>query len=182
MRDAFARLGVPVLEHIQAPGTIEGGDVLWLDRHTIAVGRTYRTNEDGIRQFQALLAPLDVEVIAVPLVHWDGPGSVLHLMSIISLLDDDLALVYERLLPIPFRELLMARGVQMLPLPEDEYESIGCNVLALGPRYCLMLSGNPKTTRLLRDAGCEVHEFDGTDMCIKGSGGPTCLTRPVWRA
>lgn len=181
MADAFARLGIPVLGRIHEPGTIEGGDVLWLDRQTVAVGRTYRTNADGIRQFRTLLAPLDVEVIDVPLVHWDGPGAVLHLMSIISLLDDDLAVVYDRLLPIPFRELLLHRRVQMVSLPQEEYDSIGCNVLAVAPRRCLMLSGNPKTAQRLRQAGCEVQEFDGADICLKGSGGPTCLTRPVWR-
>ncbi len=181
MADAFDSFGIPILGRIEAPGMVEGGDVLWLDRETVAIGISYRTNIEGIQQFRSLVSPAEVKVIEVPLVHWDGPGAVLHLMSIISILDDDLGLVYDRLLPVPFRQLLIDRGVRLLSLPEDEYQSLGCNVLAVAPRHCLIRSGNDTTERLMREAGCHVEPFDGDEICYKGAGGPTCLTRPVER-
>jgi len=170
-----------LLGHVEAPGTAEGGDMLWLDPHTLAVGRTYRTNAEGIAQLRALLAPLQVEVVEVPLVHWTGPGDVLHLLSLISLLDDDLAVVYARLLPIPFREVLLQRGIQLIEIPDQEFATQGCNVLALAPRLCLMLAGNPITQRRLEATGCQVWTYQGDEISTKGSGGPTCLTRPLWR-
>ena len=181
LADALSTLGVPLLGRVEAPGTAEGGDMVWLDAHTLAVGRTYRTNAEGIAHLRALLAPLDVEVIEVPLVHWTGPDDVLHLMSIISLLADDLAVVYARLLPIPFRELLLARGIQLVEMPDEEFATQGCNVLALAPRLCLMLEGNPVTKGRLEAAGCQVWTCQGDEISFKGSGGPTCLTRPLWR-
>jgi len=174
-------LNVPLLGRVEAPGMAEGGDMLWLDPHTLAVGRTYRTNAEGIAQLRALLAPLDVKVIEVPLVHWTGPGDVLHLLSIISLLADDLAVVYSRLLPIPFREMLLERGVQLVEIPDEEFATQACNVLALAPRLCLMLEGNRVTNRRLEAAGCQVWTYQGDEISIRGSGGPTCLTRPLWR-
>lgn len=182
MADAFVQLGVPIFGRISTPGTIEGGDVVWLDKQTVTVGLTYRTNPEGIQQFRELTAPLGVTVIEVPMVHWDGPGAVLHLMSVISLVDTNLAVVYERLLPIPFRRLLIERGFELVRVPDEEYDSLGCNILAVGPRHALIRDGNPTTVRRLRDAGCRVEEFAGDHICYKGSGGPTCLTRPVWRA
>jgi N-dimethylarginine dimethylaminohydrolase len=181
LADALPALDVSLLGRVQAPGTAEGGDMIWLDAHTLAVGRTYRTNAEGMAQLRALLAPLDVKVIEVPLVHWTGPGDVLHLMSVISLLADDLAVVYARLLPIPFRELLLARGCQLVEIPDEEFPTQGCNVLALAPRLCLMLEGNPVTKRRLEAAGCQVWTYQGDEISFKGSGGPTCLTRPLWR-
>ena len=181
IEDVFRRQTIPILGRIEPPGNIEGGDVVWLNERLVTVGLTYRTNGEGIRQFQDLMKPLEVHVISVPMVHWDGPGAVLHLMSIISMLDKDLAVVYERLFPIPFRELLLALGIKMIPIPDEEYDSLGCNVLAIAPRHCLIRRGNNLTVQRLRDAGCRVEEFDGDNMCYKGSGGPTCLTRPVLR-
>ena len=181
MEDIFQQQAIPILGRIEPPGSIEGGDVVWLNERLVTVGLTYRTNGEGIRQFQDLMKPLEVDVIAVPMVHWDGPEAVLHLMSIISMVDKDLAVVYERLFPIPFRELLLAIGIQMVPIPDEEYDSLGCNVLAVAPRHCLIRRGNNLTVQRLRDAGCRVEEFDGDNMCYKGSGGPTCLTRPVLR-
>lgn len=177
----FRERDIPVLGHIEPPGMIEGGDVVWLNERLVTAGLTYRTNGEGLRQFQALLKPLEIDVIAVPMVHWDGPGAVLHLMSVISMLDKDLAVVYERLLPIPFRELLQALKIEMIPVPDEEYDALGCNVLAVAPRHCLIRGGNSITAQRLRDAGCRVEEFDGDNICFKGSGGPTCLTRPVLR-
>lgn len=180
--DWYAEAGIPIAGRIEPPGSVEGGDVVWLKDDLAVIGLTYRTNGEGIRQFQALLQPEGIDVLAIPMVHWDGPGAVLHLMSIISMLDADLAAVYERLLPIPFREMLAALGIEMVPVPDEEYDSLGCNVLAVGPRQVLVRSGNPVTADRMRTAGCAVETFDGDHICYAGSGGPTCLTRPVYRS
>ncbi len=180
--DWFARAGIPVAGRIESPGSVEGGDVVWLKDDLAVIGLTYRTNGEGIRQFQDLLRPRGVDVVAVPMVHWDGPGAVLHLMSVISMLDTDLAAVYDRLLPIPFRDMLAALGIDLVTVPDEEYDSLGCNVLATSPRRVLVRSGNPVTADRMRKAGCAVEAFDGDHICYAGSGGPTCLTRPVLRA
>ena len=173
--------GFPVLGAITGEGRIEGGDLIWLDDRTLAVGRGYRTNDEGIRQLAALTADLVDEVMAVPLPHWSGPAGVFHLMSMISPVDADLAVVYARLLPIPFREWLVERGMKFVEVPDEEYATMACNVLAVAPRKCLMLSGNPLTKQRLEDAGAEVWEYDGSEISLKGAGGPTCLTRPLIR-
>ena len=121
------------------------------------------------------------EVVPVSLPHWNGPDDVLHLMSLISPLDLDLALVYSRLLPAPFRQRLRARGTELIEVPEEEFATMACNVLAISPGRCLMLDGNPKTRRLLERAGCEISVYEGKEISHKGSGGPTCLTRPIHR-
>lgn len=180
-REAFIQKGISILGEILAPGTIEGGDVAWLDEQTLAVGHTYRTNEAGIRQLKSLLEPLEISVIVVPLPHYKGPQDVFHLMSILSPIDKDLAVVYSPLMPIPFRNLLLARGFKFVEVPEDEFESMGCNVLAIAPRKCIMVKGNPRTKVSLLEAGCEVMEYEGMEISVKGGGGPTCLTRPVHR-
>jgi N-dimethylarginine dimethylaminohydrolase len=177
----FRSLGVRVLGAIEPPGRLEGGDVAWLDRRTLAVGRGYRTNDHGIAQLRRFLGP-EIEVIVVPLPHWRGPGDVFHLMSILSPIDADLALVYSRLMPVPFRELLLDRGFTLLDVPDSEFDSMGTNVLAVAPRRCLMLAGNPRTRALLEAAGAEVIEYVGDEISLKGGGGPTCLTRPLARA
>ncbi len=178
---AFEANGIAVLGTITSPGTLEGGDVAWLDEHTLAAGHTYRTNEEGIRQLTALLQPLGVQVITVPLPHYKGPSDVFHLMSILSPVDKDLAVVYSPLMPIAFRNLLLQRGYQLVEVPDAEFESMGCNVLALAPRVCLMVDGNTKTKAALENAGCKVIVYKGEDISVKGGGGPTCLTRPVYR-
>ena len=180
-KKAFEVNGIPVLGSITASGTIEGGDVAWLDEHTLAVGHTYRTNEEGIRQLTALLEPLDVQVITVELPHYKGPSDVFHLMSILSPVDTNIAVVYSPLMPIVFRNLLLQRGYQLVEVPEEEFESMGCNVLALAPGVCLMVDGNPKTKAALEAAGCKVIVYKGEEISVKGGGGPTCLTRPVSR-
>ncbi len=172
--------GVPIFGRIEAPGRIEGGDLVWFDAHTLAVARGYRTNDEGIRQLSALLGP-SVEVITVPLPHYRGPGDVFHLMSILSPVDRDLAVVYSPLMPVPFREWLIERGMALVEVPDREFESMGCNVLALGPRRCLMIEGNPETRRRLEAAGAAVIEYAGREISEKGQGGPTCLTRPLVR-
>lgn len=176
----YQSVGLAVVGAINGTGLLEGGDVVWFDQHTVAVGRGYRTNDEGIRQLEQLLGP-EVQVIVVPLPHWKGEIDVFHLMSIISPLDSDLALAYSPLMPVPFRELLLERGIRLLEVPDDEFESLGCNVLAVAPRSCLMLAGNPGTRRVLQAAGVEVNEYVGREISTKGCGGPTCLTRPLWR-
>lgn len=180
-RLAFEKNNIKILGRIQPPGTIEGGDVAWLDEKTLAVGHTYRTNESGIAQLKQLLNPAGVSVITVSLPHYRGPSDVFHLMSILSPVDHDLAVVYSPLMPIAFRNDLIRRGYELVEVPEEEFESMGCNVLAIAPRKCIMVGGNPKTKLALERAGCIVFEYEGAEISMKGGGGPTCLTRPMWR-
>jgi N-dimethylarginine dimethylaminohydrolase len=177
---ALAALGIPIAGRITPPGSLEGGDLIWLDEATVAVGRGYRTNAEGIRQMRALLGPR-VEVIEVPLPHWRGRQDVMHLMSLISPAGRDAAVVYSPLMPVPFRELLLERGVRLIEVPEEEFDSMGANVLALDSERCLMLRGNPRTRAAIERAGIGVVEYDGAEISAKGAGGPTCLTRPLIR-
>ena len=181
-RRAFESWGLPIAGTIERPGTIEGGDVLWLDERTAAVGRGYRTNDAGIAQFRSLLGSAISELMVVPLPHWRGPGDVFHLMSMISPVDVDLAVVYSALMPVPFRDALAARGMQFVEVPDQEFDTMGANVLALAPRVCLMVDGNPVTKSRLEAAGARVHTYAGTEISLKGGGGPTCLTRPIERS
>jgi len=180
-RLAFQADGVSILGKITAPGTLEGGDVAWLNEKTLAVGHTYRTNLEGIRQLKTYLAPHGVEVIVANLPHYRGVQDVFHLMSILSPVDKDLAVVYSPLMPIRFRNLLLEMNYKFVEVPEDEFESMGCNILAIGPRKCIMVEGNPKTKVALEKAGCEVLTYKGLEISVKGGGGPTCLTRPLLR-
>ena len=182
VKDYFESIDIPILGQIEAPGTLEGGDIVWLNERIAAVGEGYRSNAEGIRQFKALLGNLVDEVISVPLPHWAGPGDCLHLMSNISPLDHDLYLVYSRLLPVPFRKYLLHRQIQLIEVPDKEYDSMGCNVLALAPRKVIMIEGNPITRQLLEREGVEIHTYDGSEISLKGAGGPTCLTRPFLRS
>ncbi len=181
MERAFEGLGLPIAGRIEGEGRLEGGDLVWFDATTCAVARGYRTNDVGIAQLKALLDP-EVEVVTVPLPHYRGPDDVFHLMSIISPLDADLALVHSPLMPVPFREWLLGRGIHLAEVAEDEFETLGCNALALAPRRCLMAEGNPQTRARLEAAGCEVLTYDGAEISLKGQGGPTCLTRPLVRS
>ena len=176
----YAELGMRVLGSIEQPGTLEGGDATWLADDTLAVGRGYRTNADGIEQLRALLGE-DVEVLDVPLPHWRGPGDVFHLMSMLSPLAEDLLLVYSPLLPVSFREQLLSRGFRLVEVPDHEFE-MGCNVLATAPRVAVALEGFPDTHRRMEAAGVEVHTYSGAELSAKGRGGPTCLTRTLERA
>ncbi len=173
--------GVPVLGRITGDGRLEGGDLIWLDHKTVVVGRGYRTNDEGIRQLTQLLGDRAEDVVVVPLPHWKGPSDVFHLMSIISPIDVDLALVYSPLLPIPFREFLLSRDISLVEVPKGEFDTMACNVLTVAPRVCVMLGGNPETRSRLEGAGVEVHAFRGEEISAPGEGGPTCLTRPVLR-
>jgi len=178
-RSELEQLGLSLVGSVASPGSLEGGDATWLAPGTLAVGRGYRTNRPGIEQLEALLP--GVEVLRVPLPHWNGPGDVFHLMSIVSPLAPDLLLVYSPLLPVPFREKLLERGFTLIEVPPDEFESQGCNVLAVAPRVAVALDGNPQTRRRLEAAGVEVHSYIGVEISAKGCGGPTCLTRPLER-
>jgi dimethylargininase len=180
LEPALAALGIPVRARVQAPGTVEGGDTVWLDERTLLVGRGYRTNAAGVEQLAAAFP--DAEVLSYDLPHWNGRSEVMHLMSLVSPLDADLALVYPRLAPVRLLELLAERGIATVEVPDEEFATMGPNVLALGPRRALALEGNDETRRRLEAAGVEVLTYRGDEISRKGDGGPTCLTRPLLRA
>ncbi len=177
----FRNLGIPIVGSVSGAGTVEGGDVAWISDRTLVVGRGYRTNDEGIRQLRSLLGDAVDELIVVPLPHWRGPTDVFHLMSILSPIDVDLSLVYSPLMPVPFRETLIDRGIELVEVPDTEFVTMGINVLAIAPRVCIMLTGNPETKSRLEDLGVQVLEFSGEEISKKGAGGPTCLTRPLER-
>lgn len=175
---------IPVLGTIVAPGLIEGGDVFWLDESTLAVGRGFRTNQDGIDQLRALVEPtgISVEAYDLPVLH--GAEACLHLLSIVSPLDTNLALVYEPLLPVALYQRMRGLGYELLSAPAEEFDrslGLSLNVLATAPRRCIAVDGFPETVALMRSAGCKVEVFDGSELCIPCEGGPTCLTRPLLR-
>jgi dimethylargininase len=177
----YAELGIPIVGRIAAPGTVEGGDTLWLDERTLAVGRGYRTNDEGIRQLRAILAPHDIDVLTVDLPHWHGPDECLHLMSFISPVAEKLAVVYLPLMTVPFVEELRRRGWAFIEVPDEEFDRHGCNVLALAPKHVLVCEGSPVTRGRLEAAGCTVVSYVGDEISHNRAGGPTCLTRPILR-
>jgi dimethylargininase len=182
MARRFEELGIPILYTLHGEARAEGGDLLWLDHDTLAVGQGFRTNAEGLRQLREALEPLGVKVIPVDLPYYTGPEACLHLLSLISLVDEKLAVVYPPLMAVSFWQELQRRDIQLIVVPDEEFASMGPNVLALAPRKCLMLEGNPRTRRLLEEAGCEVVTYKGNEISLKAEGGPTCLTRPLWRA
>jgi N-dimethylarginine dimethylaminohydrolase len=175
------QIGIPVFGKITAPGTTEAGDIVWLDSKTLLIGHGYRTNAGGIQQMRELLAPKGIEVISAPLPYGPGPSACLHLMSLISLLDEHTALVDLPWLAVETVELLQARGFRLIEIEYSERDTLACNVLALGQKRLLAIEENRKTNARLRDAGFDVRTFPGSEICINGSGGPTCLTRPLLR-
>jgi N-dimethylarginine dimethylaminohydrolase len=183
--DAYRAAGIPILGRIAAPGTVEGGDCVWVDSRTLAIGRGVRSNQAGIEQMQAILAPLDVTVLGFDLPLWHGEEACLHLMSVISPLADDLALVHAPLLPAAFYQLLRARGIKLIVAPEAEFAAsngLNLNVLPTSPKHVIMVAGFPGTKAAMEAEGCVVETFDADALCIACEGGPTCLTRPVLRA
>jgi dimethylargininase len=172
-------LGVPVAFEMAEPATAEGGDTMWLDQRTLLVGRSYRTNDAGIRALREALP--EVEVLAFDLPRLRGPDACLHLLSLLSPLDDDLVVAYPPLMPIRLLELFAERGIAVVEVPEEEFDSLGPNVLALAPRVAVALEGNPETRRRMESAGVDVSVFEGSEIAHKGEGGPTCLTRPLLR-
>jgi dimethylargininase len=184
-RAALEALGVPVIGEIREPGTVEGGDTIWLDAKTLVVGRGIRTNQSGIDQLAAILKPHGVDVIYFDLPLWDGEDACLHLMSMISPLADDLYLVHAPLLPAALYQLMKARGITLVVAPKDEFTAsngLSLNVLPVSPRKVIMVAGFPKTKAAMEAAGCSVDTFEADALCIACEGGPTCLTGPVWRA
>jgi len=181
-KQEYLKTNISILGEIKSPGTLEGGDVAWLNENTLAVGHTYRTNEEGIKQLRNLIEPKGIEILVAELPHYKGKQDVFHLMSILSPVDKDLAVVYSPLMPIKFRNELIERGFELVETPEEEFESMGCNVLAIAPRQSIMVQGNPITQKRLEGAGCKVTVYRGNEISIKGGGGPTCLTRPMLRS
>ena len=179
---ALGAAGVPVVARLTGAARADGGDFIWLDERTMIAGRSYRTNAEGLRQLAQILAAEGTGLEPVDLPHDRGPGHVLHLMSLISPVADDLAVVYPPLAPVALMQTLAERGVRVVPVDADEYQTMGCNVLAVEPRRVLMVNGNPRTRAALEAAGCQVHGYDGSEISLKGDGGPTCLTAPIWRS
>ena len=177
----FEELGVPMLYTLHGEARAEGGDLLWVDHDTLAVGLGFRTNAEGLLQLREALTAIGVKVIPVELPFYTGPQACLHLLSLISIVDYYTAVVYPPLLSVPFWQELQRRDFQLIEIPEKEFPTMGTNVLALAPRKCLILEGNPITKRLLEDTGCEVMTYRGNEISLKAEGGPTCLTRPIWR-
>ena len=176
---ALNEAGVPTAARVEAPATVDGGDTCWLDERTLLVGFGYRTNEAGAAALRQALP--DVDVLAYDLPHHHGRAELLHLMSVISPLADDLAVVYLPLLPVRLVQLVQERGIELVEVPDDEFPTQGPNVLALAPRVALALDGNPETRRRLEAAGVDVRVYRGDELSHKGEGGPTCLTRPILR-
>ncbi len=185
LHERFLRdIGVPVLGRIEQPGLVEGGDLFWLDDATLAVGRGFRTNQAGIEQLAAIVEPRGVELVVVDLPYFHGPDACLHLLSVVSPLDVDLALVHAPLVPTALYQRMVAMGYELLHAPEQEFEAsfgLNLNVLATAPRRCIAVDGFPATVELMRQAGCEVQTFVADELCLPCEGGPTCLTRPLLR-
>ncbi|MEH7118773.1 arginine deiminase family protein [Neobacillus vireti] len=172
---------IPILGELTGEAVADGGDLVWLDERTLLIGQGYRTNDEAIRQIKELTKEFVDECIIVPLPHDQGEEECLHLMSIISIVDENLAVVYSRLMPVFLRQLLIKRGFELIEVPDEEYVRLGCNVLALAPRVCVIVSGNPNTKNQLIQSGAVVYEYDGNEISYLGTGGPTCLTCPVIR-
>jgi N-dimethylarginine dimethylaminohydrolase len=181
LEQTLRRLGVPIHYRLSGEALAEGGDLLWLDERTLCVGLGFRTNAAGFAQLGEALDGSGVDLVPVQLPYFEGPEACLHLMSLISLVDVDLAVVYRPLLPVPFFQLLEARGIELIDVSDEEFATLGVNILALGPRHCLMLDHNHETRAALEAAGCRVTTYRGDEMSLKAEGGPTCLTRPILR-
>ena len=178
METWLAAAGVPIAGRIEAPATVEGGDAVWLREGLLCVGRTLRTNDAGARQL-ASLVEADVRIFDLP--YWRGPAELVHLMSVISPVADDLAVIFRPLMPVGLWQLIEELGFRVVDVPGAEFPTLGCNVLAVRPGVVIVAEGNPRTRRALEDAGCEVHAYPATEIGINGSGGPTCMTRAILR-
>jgi dimethylargininase len=177
----FEKNGIPILGRLSEPATAEGGDMFWLDRNTLAAGVGFRTNRDGIRQIGNLLRPFDITLLTADLPFYQGPDACLHLLSLISMIDDRLAVIYKPFFPVPLFQELENRGFEFIEVPDQEFPTMGCNILAIAPRVCIMLEGNPVTKSRIEKCGCRVFTYPGNEISLKAEGGPTCLTRPLLR-
>jgi dimethylargininase len=182
LANALREAGVPILGSLDGQARAECGDLLWVDHDTLAAGIGFRTNREGVRQLSGILSKAGIEIIPVELPYHHGPAACLHLLSLISIVDHDLAVVYPPLLSTPFWQLLQERRFRLIEVPEEEFATMGPNVLALFPGRCVMLEGNPVTQGRLEQAGCDVLTYRGNEISLKAEGGPTCLTRPVLRS
>lgn len=182
VRKTLEGLGIPTLKQLDGNATAEGGDIVWINEKTLAIGRSYRTNAEAIRQITEAVKPLGVEVITVDLPHDQGAEACLHLQSLISFVDWDKAAVYLKFLPVSFVEFLKAKNIQLIEVPDKEYSTMGPNILAIKPNVLLTIEGNPETKRRLEKAGCKVYTYKGDDISLKSEGGATCLTRPILRS
>ncbi len=174
----FNARGVPTAGRIEAPGTVEGGDTVWLRPDLLCIGRTLRTNEEGARQLAGIVGG-DVRIFDLP--YWRGAHELIHLLSVISPIADDLAVVYLPLLPVGLWQLLSDLSIRLIPVGDDEFQTLACNVLAVRPGVVILADGNPTIAAALAAAGCEVHTYPASELGLNGSGGPTCLTRPIYR-
>ncbi|BCG91451.1 dimethylarginine dimethylaminohydrolase family protein [Mesorhizobium sp. 131-2-1] len=182
--ETYRRLGIPILGRVEAPGQVEGGDCVWVDARSLAIGRGVRSNQEGIQQVSNLLTPLGISVYGFDLPLWQGEEACLHLMSVISPLADDLALVYSPLLPAPFYQMLKARGIRLVEGDAEEFAAsngLSLNVLPTSPLKVIAVAGFPRTKVAMEAAGCTVETFEADALCIACEGGPTCLTRPILR-
>lgn len=181
MERRLRELDIPIHYKIHGDATVEGGDTLWLDEDTIAIGQGFRTNKKGLTQMRKALEPSGIKVIPVDLPYFYGPEACLHLMSLISFADHDLAVIYSPLFPVPLWKQLKEKGVEMIEVSEEEFNKMGTNILALGPRKVMLLDCTPGVQSDLEKAGCEVFTYKGVEISLKTEGGPTCLTRPILR-
>lgn len=181
VREFLEDIGIPTLGIIQAPGKMEGGDVLWIDEKTVAIGRGYRTNDEGIRQFKEMTRDIIDEYIIVPMPHGEGEDCCLHLMSVISFVHRDKAVVYSKYMPVFFRQYLMDKGIKLIECNDEEYEYLGSNLLAIEPGKCVLIAGCPDIEQKLKAEGITVFTYEGKDLSYMGTGGPTCLTCPLTR-
>lgn len=172
---------IPILGRLKGEAICDGGDIVWLNEETVAIGRGYRTNDEAIRQLTDLLSPFVKHIQVIQLPHDLGEDFCLHLMSFLSIVDRDLAVVYSKLMPVVLRQWLLEEGFTLIEVPPEEYDTLGCNVLALAPRVVLLPTGNPQTKKALKEAGVTVYTYAGEEITVKGTGGPTCLTCPVMR-
>jgi dimethylargininase len=181
MARCLESLGVPVLFELAGSARAEGGDFLWLDHDTLAAGLGFRTNAEALHQLRGVLGRIGVTLLPVELPYYSGPEACLHLLSLISIVDERLAVVYPPLLSVHFWQELRSRGFRLVEVPPEEFETMGTNVLALAPGHCVILEGNPITQARLEAAGCQVWTYRGNEISLKAEGGPTCLTRPILR-
>jgi N-dimethylarginine dimethylaminohydrolase len=181
LKNHFMKAGIPILAELSGQATAEGGDCLWLDPKTLLIGRGYRTNDEGIQQIHQAVKPHGIKVIAFDLPFDQGKEACLHLQSLISLVDEKMAVVFRKLMPVALIQLLEDRGFTLIDVPEDEYQSMATNILAIAPKVCLTLEGNHKTKAKLEQAGVKVFTYRGNEISLKAEGGATCLTRPILR-
>jgi N-dimethylarginine dimethylaminohydrolase len=181
MARRLVALGIPIIGWLRGEAQLDGGDTLWLDSDTLLVARGYRSNEEGFRQLRAALDGAVARFHQFELPHWEGPAKVLHLMSVVNLISERIALVYPRAMPHSLHQLLLERDYTLVECPDEEFDTQGCNVLTLAPGRVVICAGNPVTVQRLREHGVEVIEYDGDAISVPRISGPTCNTRPLLR-